>query len=70
MTEPLKQLGWANSFYESGAPEDIEKVALIARCREQKHKTTDIDVGPRYRGMDHVVTCEVCGYVYHYDSSD
>jgi len=58
-----RDLGWANSWRET--PEEVK------RCREQGHRTTDIDKGrPPHRGLDHVVTCDVCRIVYHYDSSD
>ena len=58
----LKNLGWANDW------DDDPQV--VKDCRAKKHRTTDVDVGPPHRGMEHVVTCTECGYVYRYDSSD
>jgi hypothetical protein len=73
MDTDLKQLGWANNWYTWGGkllPEHAEKQAMLDACRAAKHQPTDIDMGPPHRGSDHVVTCKICGYVYHYDSSD
>lgn len=64
--EGYKDYGWANSWgsYEN-APQPIKD------CRAAKHVTTDIDKGnPPHKGLDHVVTCDICKIVHHYDSSD
>ena len=58
----MEDLGWANNWRET--PE------IVKKCRALKHSRTDKDVGPPHRGLEHVVTCEICGYVYRYDSSD
>jgi hypothetical protein len=55
-------LGWANSWEDT--PE------IVKKCREAKHTRSDVDVGPRNRGLEHVVKCTTCNYVYRYDSSD
>lgn len=55
-------LGWANSWRETPA--------IVQQCREAKHRTSDVDVGPPFRGIEHVVRCDICGYVFRYDSSD
>jgi hypothetical protein len=61
----LMDMGWLNH------PTQRLQIDIMRQiCQEQNHKTTDIDVGPPNRGMDHVVSCATCGYVYHYDSSD
>jgi hypothetical protein len=60
--EPRKNLGWANDWTED--PE------IIKKCKEAKHPTSDVDVGPPHRGIEHVVKCDICNYVYRYDSSD
>jgi hypothetical protein len=60
----MKNLGWMNDWDWDNKPEEYIK------CHELKHKTTDVDVGPPYRGIEHVVTCEICNIVYRYDSSD
>lgn len=66
MAAPLKDLGWANKGGETYRiiQEHLE------RCRTLGHQQTDIDVGPPMRGIEHVVTCRECGFVYRYDSSD
>ncbi len=55
-------LGWANGWEED--PE------IVRKCKELKHETSNVDIGPPFRGLHHVVTCNICGYIYHYDSSD
>ena len=64
----LKDLGWANGWpwdaEHSKYPEEVRK------CDALGHKRTDVDKGPPNRGMNHVITCEACGIVYHVDSSD
>lgn len=60
-------LGWANGWKET-PPE-------ILACRKVrddgvKHDMSDEDVGPPHRGIEHVVRCVQCNYVYRYDSSD
>lgn len=58
----VKDLGWANGWSETPG--------MVKKCHQAKHKTSDIDVGPQNRGIHHIVRCDICGYVYHYDSSD
>jgi len=58
----LKNLGWANSWRETPA--------IVDECKRKDHKTQNVDVGPPNRGIENVVTCEECGYVYRYDCSD
>ena len=62
----MVNLGWANAGGET------ERIIgeWLKRCREAKHQITDTDEGPPFRGMDHHVICQKCGYEYHYDSSD
>jgi len=55
-------LDWANGWNEE--PE------IVKKCKEAGHIATNVDVGPPMRGIEHVVTCHICGYVYRYDSSD
>lgn len=57
-------LGWDNNL--SCRPE-IE--AAVAFCQAAKHRPTDIDM-TWPRGVEHVVTCQTCQYVYRYDSGD
>ena len=54
--------GWTNGWEETPA--------LIVKCQEAKHRPSDVDIGPPHRGLEHVVRCDQCGYVYRYDSSD
>lgn len=65
-TPKLKDFGWANAGGAVAEAIDI----LRHLCREKGHQPTDIDVGPPMRGIEHVVSCVTCGYVYRYDSSD
>lgn len=62
MDDVVKNLGWANGWHEDPG--------IVKRCKELKHKTSDVDVGPKWKGLEHVVRCDICGYVYRYDSSD
>ena len=62
MEPVVKDFGWANGWKET--PE------LVKKCKELKHRVSDIDVGPKFRGLEHVVRCDTCGYLYRYDSSD
>ena len=59
---PHKNLGWANSWKEN--PQEFED------CRAAEHDTSDIDIGPPNRGIEHVVRCDLCRIVHRYDSSD
>jgi hypothetical protein len=59
---PMQNLGWANSWSET--PD------IVKKCQENKHSVSDVDVGPPNRGIEHVVKCVICRYVYRYDSSD
>jgi hypothetical protein len=58
----LINLGWANGWKET--PQIVEE------CRKKKHYPSDVDHGPPNRGIEHVVVCKECGYIYRYDSSD
>lgn len=65
MTPPeIKDLGWYNNDQSRK-----EIAAAIDLCRALEHETTDVDISIN-RGYEHVVTCNLCGYVYRYDSSD
>lgn len=70
----LPRLDFSMATLDLGWHNDERKQPVIdmarASCQALKHEVKDIDVGPQYRGMEHVVTCELCGYVYRYDSSD
>jgi hypothetical protein len=56
----MTDIGWLNSATERPNIEVME-----ALCRSLGHK-------PICSGgwTDNQVACDVCGYVYHYDSSD
>jgi hypothetical protein len=60
--QPFYDFGFENGWAEVPAP--------VTDCRTAKHAVTDIDRGPRSRGLDHVVTCQTCRIIYHYDSGD
>ena len=59
---PHKDLGWANNWKEN--QQEFED------CLAAGHTTSDVDVGPPNRGIEHVVRCELCRIVHRYDSSD
>ena len=58
----MLDLGWANNWRQDPY--------IVRDCKADGHETTDTDVGPPNRGLEHVVRCEKCQYVYRYDSSD
>jgi hypothetical protein len=58
----FRDYGWENGW--SKVPEAVEK------CQQAKHITSNIDIGPPFRGINHMVTCPICKIRYHYDSSD
>jgi len=60
--EALVDLGWANSWKE--------EPGLVEKCRSLGHERRGWDAGPPNRGLEHVVICDICKYVYRYDSSD
>lgn len=64
-TPIIEDLGWHNAGGRIGK--------IIDDCREVclslKHQPIDKDL-TWPRGIDHEVTCNDCGYKYHYDSSD
>lgn len=62
----MQDLGWHN------AGGDVARIIdeHLKKCRALGHYRDDIDVGPQYRGIEHVVTCIPCDFVYRYDSSD
>jgi hypothetical protein len=57
----LKDLGWANGWGE-------ETPEIVRICRKLHHRPPDVDHSGN-RGLDNQVTCRICGYTYHYDSS-
>ncbi len=59
----LIDLGWANGWGD-------RKPQLVVNCTLAGHKTEHYDRDARGRGHDNVVRCVLCGYEYHYDSSD
>ena len=74
-----QDLGWANNWPSRiwTKPDGtifVEKEDttpdIIKQCRALSHTLSDVDIGPPHRGLEHVVKCQICGYVYRYDSSD
>jgi len=55
----VKDLGWANSWKET--PE------IVKKCEELKHEIKR--TSGNMRGTDNTVRCDICRYVYKYDSS-
>lgn len=62
----MKDLGWANA---GGETERIIN-EWLKRCNIADHQRSDVDEGGGFRGLDHHVICQKCGFEYHYDSSD
>ena len=63
-TKGYKDLGWMNSWPDIKGPTEYQA------CCAANHEQGDVDVGPPNRGMEHVVTCDICKIVCRYDSSD
>jgi hypothetical protein len=65
-TEPEKpkviDLGWSNGW--QARPE------IVKSCELAGHKLQSTNLDPTHHGLDTMVRCDICGYVYHYDSSD
>jgi len=61
MSEPefYKDYGWANGW--------SEEPQIIKDCRKAGHKTRDFCHD--HYGIHNEVRCEICKYIYHYDSS-
>jgi hypothetical protein len=59
----LIDLGWANGW-------GGRKPQLVVNCTLAGHKTEQFNRDASGRGHDNVVRCVLCGYEYHYDSSD
>jgi len=55
-------LGWENGWSET--PE------IVKRCKALGHKPQCVNQDPTHHGLKHEVRCDICGYVYWYDSSD
>lgn len=43
---------------------------IVKNCIAKAHKTNDRNNDRTRHGYDTVVSCEICGYCYHVDSSD
>jgi hypothetical protein len=62
-------LGWENGW--SVTPQ------IVKDCKAWGHQLHERNLDPsmqrccpRPDGLNHEVRCDICGYVYHYDSSD
>lgn len=63
--ETYRDLGWANGWYNT----DHQPPEYTA-CQAARHQISDCDIGPPYRGINHLCQCAVCKIQWHYDSSD
>lgn len=54
-------LGWANGWNET--PEIVEQ------CWQKNHPLNKYNHDRTQHGYDTEVRCDICGYVYHFDSS-
>jgi len=59
--DAVVNLGWANGWKEDPA--------IVKRCRELGHDPMHNNLDRSMHGLNTEVRCDVCGYVYHYDSS-
>ena len=60
----LEDLGWDNYGGETS-----RRIANIVKvCDEFKHKRIETNEG--VYGTQHSVSCPICAFIYHYDSSD
>jgi len=61
--EPMAYLdfGWANGWAKE--PE------MVIACKKAGHKTIKINRDPSWHGFHTEVRCDICHYIYHYDSS-
>lgn len=60
----MLDLGWLNNRFQAKTIRSWTQI-----CEGLGHSRSDHDQ-TNHRGMDHVVTCDRCGYQFHYDSSD
>ena len=69
----LTDYGWENGWYPGN--KDITP-KIIKDCYKKKHgeipgaKSRTDEGSTKYRGLDTVTRCFICGYKYHTDSSD
>jgi hypothetical protein len=59
--KPYIDLGWANGWAED--PE------IVKACAKAGHKPRDANRDPTGHGLHNVTICDICRYIYHYDSS-
>lgn len=59
----VKDLGWANGWQKTPT--------IVLECRKAGHKVSDKSDAPGvpYACYSSTVRCDICGYVYHVDSS-
>lgn len=60
----MNDLGWENAGGSMAAEIKIYREA----CRGAGHKPKETNEG--MSGTVHTVSCDLCGYAYHYDSGD
>ncbi len=61
-TPQVQNLGWANGW--TGTPR------IVLQCRAAGHKRQSRNLDLTHHGRDTEYRCDICGYVYHVDSSD
>jgi len=59
--DAVKDLGWANGWGD--------EPVIVKECKRLKHKTSESSDDPPFRRFNWTVRCDICGYVYRYDSS-
>lgn len=78
MLSKLLDLGYCNSWkrykYNYTTQQyEVEKDSspeIVKQCVSLGHHPQSNNLDPTHRGLDTATACEICGYLYHTDSSD
>lgn len=54
-------LGWANGW--------TEDPQILKDCKKAEHPRRETNRDPSWHGLHTEVRCDICNYIYHYDSS-
>jgi hypothetical protein len=58
----MRNLGWENGWEHTPA--------IVRACKDKGHRPTEIEHDQTRHGLDTEYRCDICGYLYHVDSSD
>jgi hypothetical protein len=62
----VKNLGWGNDWW---GKKDSEAYQMVCRCQGLGHKPQRRNLDRTHHGLNTEYRCDICGYVYHIDSS-